>query len=285
MALDESVLDSDTTTYLFLPLAHSFALLIQFLSFDLGGNIAYWERDPLKIIPNLAEVKPDVLPVGAAHLREDLHRRDGRGGEVGRPQEARLQLGDRRRQEGPPSGARRASRSAGCCASSTRSPTSRCSPRSARSSAAGSKNCVTGAAPINPEILRFFDAAGVLDPRGLGHDRDLDRRDGRQAGRLQVRQGRAARSPAARSRSPTTARSWSRARTSSRATTRTRRRPARRSRTAGCTPATSASSTRTATSRSPAARRTSSSPRAARTSRPRTSRPRSSRARTSPSAW
>ena len=62
MALDESVLDSDTTTYLFLPLAHSFALLIQFLSFDLGGNIAYWERDPLKIVPNLAEVKPEYFP-------------------------------------------------------------------------------------------------------------------------------------------------------------------------------------------------------------------------------
>src|SRR5436190_2879153 len=62
MALDESVLDRNTTTYLFLPLAHSFALLIQFLSFDLGGNIAYWERDPLKIIPNLAEVKPEYFP-------------------------------------------------------------------------------------------------------------------------------------------------------------------------------------------------------------------------------
>src|SRR5262249_50167650 len=62
MALDESVLDSNTTTYLFLPLAHSFALLIQLLSFDLGGNIAYWERDPLKIIPNLVEVEPEYFP-------------------------------------------------------------------------------------------------------------------------------------------------------------------------------------------------------------------------------
>ena len=56
------------------------------------------------------------------------------------------------------------------------------------------------------------------------------------------------------------------------ATTRTTTRRSAPSRTAGCTPATSARSTRTATSRSPAARRTSSSPPAARTSRRPTSR-------------
>ena len=94
MALDESVLERDSTTYLFLPLAHSFALLIQFLSFDLGGNIAYWERDPLKIVPNLAEVKPDLLPLGAADLREDLHGGDQRRREGRWAEEARLQLGD-----------------------------------------------------------------------------------------------------------------------------------------------------------------------------------------------
>src|SRR5689334_20449722 len=44
-----SVVDAEDITYLFLPLAHSFALLIQLGSFDLGAAIAYWERDPLKI--------------------------------------------------------------------------------------------------------------------------------------------------------------------------------------------------------------------------------------------
>ena len=96
-----------TTTYLFLPLAHSFALLIQFLSFDLGGNIAYWERDPLKIVPNLVRGEAELLPVGAADLREDLHRRDRGRREGGRPEEGRLQLGDPRRPEGPRARARR----------------------------------------------------------------------------------------------------------------------------------------------------------------------------------
>ena len=30
------------------------------------------------------------------------------------------------------------------------------------------ENCLTGAAPINPEILRFFDACGVLVLEGWG---------------------------------------------------------------------------------------------------------------------
>ena len=62
MAEDQSVLVQGRTTYLYLPLAHSFALLIQLLSIDVGGAIAYWERDPLKILPNLAEVKPHYFP-------------------------------------------------------------------------------------------------------------------------------------------------------------------------------------------------------------------------------
>src|SRR5256885_7049787 len=62
MALSQSVLEAGRVTYLYLPLAHSFALLIQLLSFEVGGVLAYWERDPLKILPNLAEVKPHYFP-------------------------------------------------------------------------------------------------------------------------------------------------------------------------------------------------------------------------------
>jgi long-chain acyl-CoA synthetase len=49
-------------TYLFLPLAHSFALLIQLLTVDLGGTIAYFGGDTKQIIPELTEVKPTYLP-------------------------------------------------------------------------------------------------------------------------------------------------------------------------------------------------------------------------------
>jgi long-chain acyl-CoA synthetase len=56
------VLTGDERIYLFLPLAHSFALLIQLLSFDVGGSIAYFGGDPKQIVPELQEVKPTYLP-------------------------------------------------------------------------------------------------------------------------------------------------------------------------------------------------------------------------------
>ncbi len=48
--------------YLFLPLAHSFALLIQLIAIDLGNTLAYFGGDPRRIIPELSEVRPTYLP-------------------------------------------------------------------------------------------------------------------------------------------------------------------------------------------------------------------------------
>ncbi len=56
------VLSEGEEVYLFLPLAHAFALLIQLLSFDLGGSIAYWSKDAQKIIPELMETTPSYFP-------------------------------------------------------------------------------------------------------------------------------------------------------------------------------------------------------------------------------
>jgi long-chain acyl-CoA synthetase len=62
MAESQGVLEQGEVVYLFLPLAHAFAVLIQFVAIDLGATIAYWERDPQKIVPNLAEVRPTYFP-------------------------------------------------------------------------------------------------------------------------------------------------------------------------------------------------------------------------------
>ena len=58
----QNVLMEEEVAYLFLPLAHAFARLIQLGSIDVGATIVYWERDPQKIIPNLMEVKPTYFP-------------------------------------------------------------------------------------------------------------------------------------------------------------------------------------------------------------------------------
>jgi long-chain acyl-CoA synthetase len=52
----------DDLTYLYLPLAHSFALLIQLISVDLGTPIAYFGGDTKQIVAELVEVKPTYLP-------------------------------------------------------------------------------------------------------------------------------------------------------------------------------------------------------------------------------
>ena len=52
----------DEVSYLYLPLAHSFALLIQLAAFDLGSTLAYFGGDAKEIVPELMEVKPTYLP-------------------------------------------------------------------------------------------------------------------------------------------------------------------------------------------------------------------------------
>jgi long-chain acyl-CoA synthetase len=167
MALDESVLERNTTTYLFLPLAHSFALLIQFLSFDLGGNIAYWERDPLKIVPNLAEVKPDYFP-SVPRIFEKIYTAatsdiEKAGGLKKLVFNWAIGVGKKVRAR------ERAGRRVGWLLRKQYEIADRQVLAKIRALFGGRiRNCVTGAAPINPEILRFFDAAGVLILEGWG---------------------------------------------------------------------------------------------------------------------
>jgi long-chain acyl-CoA synthetase len=167
MALDESVLDRNTTTYLFLPLAHSFALLIEFLSFDLGGNIAYWERDPLKIIPNLAEVKPDYFPSVPRIFEKIYTAATGEAEKSGGLKKLvfnwAIGVGRKVRER------ERAGEPVGFLLRKQYEIADKQVLSKIRALFGGRiKNCVTGAAPINPEILRFFDAAGVLILEGWG---------------------------------------------------------------------------------------------------------------------
>lgn len=54
--------EEQEVSYLYLPLAHSYALLIQLLTVDIGGTIAYFGGDTKQIVAELVATKPTYLP-------------------------------------------------------------------------------------------------------------------------------------------------------------------------------------------------------------------------------
>ena len=53
MCEEIDVIEAGELVYLYLPLAHSYALLIQLLCVDLGAPLIYWSGDPQQIVPDL----------------------------------------------------------------------------------------------------------------------------------------------------------------------------------------------------------------------------------------
>ena len=162
-----SVIEDEDLTYLYLPLAHSFALLIQLGSFDLGTTIAYWERDPLKILPNLAEVKPTYFP-SVPRIFEKIYTAATSGMEKeGGLKKAifdwSIKVGAKYRE------AEHEGRKPGFLLQRSYAFADKQVLSKIRNLFGGRvRLAVSGAAPINPEILRFFDAAGVLVLEGWG---------------------------------------------------------------------------------------------------------------------
>jgi long-chain acyl-CoA synthetase len=62
MCEEIDVVEPGSVVYLYLPLAHSYALLIQLLAIDRGSCIAYFGGDTTQIVPELMESKPRYLP-------------------------------------------------------------------------------------------------------------------------------------------------------------------------------------------------------------------------------
>ena len=167
MVNENSVIEGEDVTYLYLPLAHSFALLIQLGSFDLGATIAYWERDPLKIMPNLAEVKPTYFP-SVPRIFEKIYTAatsgmEKEGGLKKAVFDWSIRTGGRVR------ALERDGREPGFLLRKQYEFADRRVLSKIRGLFGGKlRLAVSGAAPISPDILRFFDAAGVLVLEGWG---------------------------------------------------------------------------------------------------------------------
>jgi long-chain acyl-CoA synthetase len=167
MVNDTSVIEGEDVTYLYLPLAHSFALLIQLGSFDLGATIAYWERDPLKIMPNLAELKPTYFP-SVPRIFEKIYTlatssMEKEGGLKKAVFDWSIRVGGKVRE------LERSGRQPGFLLRKQYEFADRKVLSKIRGLFGGElRLAVSGAAPISPDILRFFDAAGVLVLEGWG---------------------------------------------------------------------------------------------------------------------
>jgi long-chain acyl-CoA synthetase len=153
--------DAGDVVYLYLPLAHSFALLLQLLVFDLGVTLAYWGGDTKQIIGELAEVKPTYLP-SVPRIFEKIYTLVCANAD---PQEltGAVRVGMQVRelqQAGQP------------IPDELQQPFEQAEEKlfkNVRAAFGGRvREAVSGAAPIAPEILEFFYACGVPVMEGYG---------------------------------------------------------------------------------------------------------------------
>ena len=158
---------ADEVIYIFLPLAHVLTRLVQFFGIDAGAQLAYWRRDPKRIVEDVSITQPTYLPsvprifekiytaatakvqeAGGAKLKvfdwafgvgRKVREREQRGAPIGRVLRRQHQLADT------------------------------LVLNKVRALFGGRiKMALTGAAPIDEEILKFFHAAGVWVLEGFG---------------------------------------------------------------------------------------------------------------------
>src|SRR5918992_1531473 len=158
----ETPIEEGDTSYLFLPLAHAFAILIQFATFDLGATLAYWSRDPQQIIPDLTAVKPSYFPsvprmfekiytlaTSAAEDKEQMRKAVELGMKVRLMQLRGEDVPEELQQHFDQAEEKLYKNVRGLFGGNIR-------------------ECATGAAPIATEILEFFFACGVPVLEGYG---------------------------------------------------------------------------------------------------------------------
>jgi long-chain acyl-CoA synthetase len=163
MVVSENVVSSGDVVYLFLPLAHSFALLIQLAVFELGSTMAYWSRDPKKIIDDVAEVKPTYLPSVPRIFEKIYTRATAAEGAKKKILDWSIATGRKYRE------AERQGRKPGFLLERRFALADKLALSKIRDLFGGRvRLCVTGAAPISQEILEFFWAAGIVILEGYG---------------------------------------------------------------------------------------------------------------------
>jgi long-chain acyl-CoA synthetase len=153
--------------FMFLPLAHVLARMVQFVALDLGATLAYWSRDPRLLLDDLAAARPTHFPA-VPRVYEKVHSRALAAAEEASPLRRRLF------EWGIATGAaaralEREGRRPNPLMRAKHLLADRLVLTRVRDLFGGAIELgLTGAAPIGRDVLEFFDACGVLVLEGYG---------------------------------------------------------------------------------------------------------------------
>jgi len=160
--VNQGVIDPGGSVYLFLPLAHAFAVLVQFAAMDLGATLAYWSKDPQQIIAELTQVNPTYFP-SVPRMFEKIYTLATANAADPEKLSQAVELGVQVRQM------RERGENVPAELQSAFDQADEQLYKNVRALfGTNIRECVTGAAPIAPEILRFFYACGVPVMEGYG---------------------------------------------------------------------------------------------------------------------
>jgi long-chain acyl-CoA synthetase len=162
-----TITPEDDVLYVFLPLAHVLTRIVQLFAIDAGGEMAYWRRDPKKIVEDVQIIKPTYLP-SVPRIFEKIHTAATAKAEAAGGIKAKLfhwavgvgrEVAQREDRGGHP----------GLILKGQHALADKLVLHKIRDLFGGRvKLALSGAAPIDTEILEFFHAAGVWVLEGYG---------------------------------------------------------------------------------------------------------------------
>jgi long-chain acyl-CoA synthetase len=161
MVRELDFVDDDDVSYLYLPLAHVFALTVQIASWDVGSPIIYFGGDPKQIVAELAETKPTYFP-SVPRIFEKIYTLVTSNVDPDTMRKA-VEVGTK---------VRDAERAGDDVPGELRKAFDQFDEQLFKNVRAAfgerMRQSVTGAAPISPDILRLFYACGVMVYEGYG---------------------------------------------------------------------------------------------------------------------
>ena len=167
MVLDRIDVDADDTFYVFLPLAHVLTRIVQILALCRGATLAFWQGDPKRIVEEVSEVQPTILP-SVPRIFEKIHtvattQAHEAGGVKAKLFDWAVGVG-RKVHDAEYHG-----RSVNPVLRGQHALADKLVLSRIRALFGGQlRLALTGAAPIDPEILEFFGGAGVFLREGYG---------------------------------------------------------------------------------------------------------------------